>query len=336
MTNEKILLGHGSGGRMTSRLIRERILRHLGNPLLDLLDDAALVDLSGRKAAFTTDSYVVRPLFFPGGNIGKLSVCGTVNDLSVMGARPRALSLGLIIEEGFAMEDLERILASIRLTADEAEVAVVTGDTKVVERGAADGLFICTAGIGTFEEGFDLSGKKIEEGDVLLLSGTIGDHGVAIFSAREEMHLSSALVSDCAPLNHLILSVLSKTDGVKFMRDPTRGGLAAVLNEIAANTGLGVIIDETAIPIREEVRAICDLVGFDPLHLANEGKVLLVVSPDEAETALQSLRQHPLGTRASLIGRLTALSPGKVILKTSVGGRRIVDLPESDPLPRIC
>jgi hydrogenase expression/formation protein HypE len=333
---EKIMLGHGSGGLMSRRLIRELILGHLGNPLLDILDDAALADLGGSKVAFTTDSYVVRPLFFPGGDIGKLSVCGTVNDLAVMGARPRLISLGLILEEGFPLEDLDKILASIRRTADEASVQVATGDTKVVERGAADGLFINTAGIGTFEEGGDLSGRKIREGDMLLLNGTIGDHGAAIFSARQEMRLSSTLASDCAPLNGLIASVLAETGGVRFMRDPTRGGLAAVLNEIAADTGLGVTIDEKEIPVREEVRAICDLVGFDPLHLANEGKALLVVSPEEAQAALTALRRHPLGERASIIGSITASSPGKVILKTTSGGKRILDLPESDPLPRIC
>jgi hydrogenase expression/formation protein HypE len=336
--SDTILLAHGSGGQLTHALIREVFARHLSNPALDELGDAALLEWpagSGRLA-LTTDSYVVQPLFFPGGDIGKLAVCGTVNDLAVAGATPRYLSAGFILEEGLPRATLERVVASMAETARQAGVAVVTGDTKVVERGAADGLFINTAGVGFVPAGRALSPARLRPGDLIVVSGTVGDHGMAVMMQREGLTFSSALVSDCAPLNGLIEALLEAAPaGVRCMRDPTRGGLATTLNEWA-QAGVGIALDEPAIPVRDEVRAICEILGLDPLYAANEGKVLIGLSAEAAEVGLAALRAHPLGRRAAVIGCVTAEHPGRVILRTPLGARRILEMLAGAQLPRIC
>jgi hydrogenase expression/formation protein HypE len=334
--NDRVLLGHGSGGKLMERLIRESFLPIFQNDILARMGDSAILEMDGVRLAFTTDSYVISPLFFPGGDIGRLAVAGTVNDLAVSGARPLYLSLSLIIEEGFPLEDLDRINRSIRATADEAGVLVVTGDTKVVNRGAADGLFINTAGIGTLRPGVDTSGRNARPGDRILLSGTLGDHGIAVMCQREGLEVEAPLQSDVAPLNELIRGLLEPGEAVHFLRDPTRGGVASVLNEFARATGLAVVLQETQIPVRREVRGVCELLGLDPLYVANEGKCVAVVGVEHAEQALRILRDHPLGRDAREIGEVTHSPPGKVLLRTEIGGTRIVDPLIGEQLPRIC
>lgn len=328
-------MSHGSGGRLTRELIREVFLKELGNEFLHPLTDSAILNISGPRLAFTTDSYVVDPIFFPGGDIGRLSVFGTVNDISVMGARPLSLSLGLIIEEGFALEDLRRIVHSIKVSCEEAGVKVVTGDTKVVERGKGDGIFINTSGIGVLEDGIDLSSRRIEEGDVIIVSGTVGDHGAAIMAKRQDLGFDLEIESDCAPLNHLIGEVLSLGEAIRFMRDPTRGGLAGVLAEIAED-GVEMEVREVDVPIREEVQGFCEILGIDPLYLACEGRVVIVSARKGAEEVLKRLRSHPLGRGASLIGEVIGKGKGGVYLKTAYGTRRVLQLPAEYNLPRIC
>jgi len=316
-----ISLGHGSGGRLTWDLVNE-----MHRDLTDIqLTDSALLDVK-KRIAFTTDSFVVNPIFFPGGDIGKLSVCGTVNDLAVMGAEPLFLSSALIMEEGFEREKLKRIIASMAETSKSAGVRIVTGDTKVVERGKADGIFINTSGIGslgTYEQ------KRIEAGDEVVINGCIGQHAIAIMSSR--FGLDYRIDSDCAPLNGLISSL--PLDGVKFMRDPTRGGIAATLNEVVSGSDIGIELYEDRIPVSEEVRAVCELLGFDPLYLANEGKVVVIAS--DGEDVVEAMRKHPLGREAEIIGKVTE-DRGRVFLRSISGGRRIVDMPVADQLPRIC
>lgn len=332
-----VLLAHGSGGQLSHELVQEVFLRHFRNPVLASLDDAATLTLPGTRLAFTTDSYVISPLFFPGGDIGKLAVCGTVNDLAVSGARPLYLSAGFILEEGLPLETLERVVASMAETARAAGVEVVAGDTKVVDHGSADGLFINTAGIGLVPEDLCLTPQNLRPGDVLLVSGTIGDHGMAVMMQREGLAFQSALVSDCAPLNGLIQGVLSACgSAVRCMRDPTRGGLATTLNEWAQAAGVGIEAEEAAIPVREEVRAACEFLGLDPLYVANEGKVLVAVAPEAAERALAALRAHPLGREAARIGRVTEEHPRRVVLRTPFGARRVVEMLAGAQLPRIC
>jgi hydrogenase expression/formation protein HypE len=344
-----ILLAHGSGGQLGHELVEQVFLRHFANPTLSELNDSALLDISLytqyaiRSAqyapclAFTTDSYVISPLIFPGGDIGKLSVCGTVNDLAVTGAVPHYLSAGFIIEEGLAWETLEQIVASMAETAVSAGVQIVTGDTKVVDHGAADGLFINTAGVGFVPPGRELGPSKLRPGDRLLISGTIGDHGMAVMMRREGLEFSSPLISDCAPLNALIADLLAACpDGVRCMRDPTRGGLVATLNEWASTSELGLVIEETEIPLRQEVRGACEILGLDPLYVANEGKVVVAVAPESADAALAALRAHPLGREAALIGHVTADHPSRVVLRTPLGARRILDMLVGEQLPRIC
>jgi len=333
----KILLAHGGGGQMSDELIRRLIVPKLNNDTLAQLGDSAKLNLASGSICFTTDSYVVKPLFFNGGDIGKLAVCGTVNDLAVAGARPVALSLAMIIETGFEIELLEKILDSIGRTAQENDVKIVTGDTKVVEAGEADGIFINTAGVGVRLAGVELGFEKIAAGDKVIISGTIGDHGMTIISQRKDIKFQSQLKSDCAGLAGLTCELLQNSTGVKFMRDPTRGGLAAALNDIARATGLSVEINQARIPINPTVQAAADMLGFDVLNIANEGKFVAVVSPQAAENCLNICKKHPLGTNAGIIGQVVETSDVPIVeMTTRIGGRRIVQMPYGSELPRIC
>jgi len=305
------------------------------NPLLAKLDDSAVIDLSG-KLAFTTDSYVVSPIFFPGGDIGRLAVCGTVNDLAMSGAKPLYLSLSLIIEEGLPQNELNEIIDSIQKTAQEAGVEIVTGDTKVVHRGSADKLFINTAGIGIIPEGVVISGSKAKPGDKIILSGTIGDHGIAVLSQREGLSFSTQLESDCAPLGGLVAEMLGASPDIHCLRDPTRGGLATTLNELAEQSGVSIRIEEERIPVREEVLAACEMLGFDPLYVANEGKLMAIVPAKDADKILKAMQENHYGTGAAIIGEVKAEHPGRVVMKTCLGASRIVDMLVGDLLPRIC
>jgi hydrogenase expression/formation protein HypE len=336
MPEEKILLAHGSGGKLSHDLIKNVFLPRFLNPFLEPLDDSAKIINRDGSIAFTTDSYVVNPLFFPGGDIGKLAVFGTVNDLSMIGATPSYLSLALIIEEGFPIELLKKIISSIQEASEQAKVNIVTGDTKVVEHKAADQLFINTAGIGWVRPGIHLSGTNAKPGDRILLSGDIGDHEIAILSQREGFKFQETVESDCAPLNDLTGRMLDTCPSIRCMRDPTRGGLATTLNEIASKSNVGIVIDEKKVPYRESVKGICELLGLDPLYLANEGKLIAICPPDEAERLLQVMRDHPLGGNAEIIGRITEENPKKVILHTLIGGHRILDMLTGGQYPRIC
>lgn len=352
--SQAILLAHGSGGQLSHELVEQIFVRHFDNLILAELNDAAVVEFKdfkfqvpgsanlqpetcNLKLSFTTDSYVIQPLFFPGGDIGKLAVCGTVNDLAVVGAEPRYLSAGFIVEEGLPLEMLKRVVVSMAETARAAGVQIVAGDTKVVNHGAADGLFINTAGVGLVPAGVHLSPAHLCPGDLILINGTIGDHGMAVMMQREGLEFSSPLLSDCAPLNGLIAGLLAACPGaVHCMRDPTRGGLTTTLNEWATAAGVGIEIEETAIPVRETVRAACEMLGLDPLYVANEGKVIVAVAPEATDAALAALRAHPLGREAALIGRVTDEHPRRVVLRTPLGARRVVDMLVGAQLPRIC
>ena len=332
---DTISIGHGGGGRLARDLIKNLFLKHLNNPKLAPLGDSAVFELNGSTIALTTDSFVVKPIFFPGGDIGKLAVCGTVNDLSVVGARPLYLSCGIIIEEGFSLKDLEAITLSIKESADKAGVEVITGDTKVIEKATGGNIYINTAGIGIIENSIALGIDKINIGDKIILSGTIGEHGIAVISKREGFDFESTIESDCASLNEITQKAL-KAGCIKFMRDPTRGGLAAVLNEIAEDGSLDIKIDEDAIPVRDDVKGICSMLGLDPFYIANEGKVVIVAAKGDAENILRTLHNDPLGQNASIIGEVTGKGKYGVYLKTPYGGTRILDMPVDDPLPRIC
>jgi hydrogenase expression/formation protein HypE len=333
--DNRILLAHGSGGKLSHDLVRKHIISRITNPLLDRLDDSAVLDSEGRLA-FTTDSYVVSPIIFPGGDIGRLAVCGTVNDLSMAGAKPLYLSLSFIIEEGLAVNELEEIVRSIAETAAEAEIKIVTGDTKVVNRGDADRLFINTSGIGRIPNGIDISGANAKPGDKVILSGTIGDHGIAIMSKREGLNFSTTLESDCAPLNHLVADMLEESTLINCLRDPTRGGLATTLNEIAGQSSVGMELEERSIPVRDEVRGACELLGLDPLYVANEGKLVAIVDEKAAEPVLAKMKQNIYGKDAVIIGRVTGEHRGRVVLKTPYGSSRILDMLSGELLPRIC
>ena len=334
---ERVLLAHGGGGQLTSQLIRTLILPHLKNDPLSELGDSARQELESTSICLTTDSYVVKPLFFHGGDIGKLAICGTINDLAVAGSRPLALTLSLIIEDGFEMGLLARILQSIGQTARDNNVSVVTGDTKTVERGSADALFINTAGIGIRLPGVNPGLDRIAVGDKVLLNGTLGDHGMTIMSQREGIGFESQLVSDCAALADLTCTLFQRTGGVKFMRDATRGGLAAVLNEIVEGAKVGIEIRDADIPVKPSVQAAADMLGFDVLNIANEGKFVAIVSPEAAEACLELCRNHPLGRDAALIGEVVASQGVPLVeLRTKIGGRRIVQMPYGRELPRIC
>lgn len=333
---DEILLGHGSGGKLTARLIEQTIVPALDNAILRVLDDQALLAVHGETIAFTTDSFVVTPIFFPGGDIGELAVNGTVNDLAMGGARPKFLSLALILEEGFAIADLKRILVSIRRAAERAGVVVVTGDTKVVGRGCADKIFINTAGIGLPRPGASLSARRVQPGDAVVLSGSIGDHGMAILTKREGLELEGSLLSDTAPLHGLVDAMLDAYPDIHAMRDPTRGGLAATLVEIATRQRLGIDVDENEVPVKEPVRGACELLGLDPLFVANEGKLVAFVPEEGLDMVLRAMHRHRLGRDAVCIGRVTSAHPGLVVMKTPIGGQRALDLPFAEALPRIC
>jgi hydrogenase expression/formation protein HypE len=332
---DKILLAHGSGGRLAHDLVEKSLVKTLSNPLLDRLDDSAVFNLSGRLA-FTTDSYVVSPIFFPGGDIGKLAVCGTVNDLAMSGARPLYLSLAFIIEEGLALSELEKIVNSVQKTAEEAGVEIITGDTKVVPRGSADRLFINTAGVGLIPEGVDISGANAKPGDKVILSGAIGDHGIAVISQREGLSFSTKLKSDCAPLGGLVANMLNASPNINCLRDPTRGGLATTLNELAGQSKVSIRIEEKAIPVHEGVLGACEMLGFDPLYVANEGKLVAIVPPDDADKILKAMKKSKYGKDAVIIGEVAAEPVGRVVMKTVLGAHRIVDMLVGDLLPRIC
>jgi hydrogenase expression/formation protein HypE len=333
---ERITMAHGAGGKATQTLIEAIFLDELRNPLLEPLEDAARLQISGARLALTTDSYVVAPLFFPGGDIGDLAVNGTVNDLATSGAVPMFLSAGFILEEGFPVADLTRIVRSMRAAAEAAGVRVVTGDTKVVQKGKADGCYINTAGVGAIEHDLDLGVAHARPGDAIIVSGPIGDHGVTIMLARGELDIEADVVSDTAPLNGLVASLLEATSGVRALRDATRGGVATILNEIAKSADVGVQVSENEIPVRDVVRGAAELLGIDPMYVACEGRLVAVVDGDAADHALAAMRAHPLGEQAAVIGHVTADPPGIVQIKTAFGGSRIVDLLVGDPLPRIC
>jgi hydrogenase expression/formation protein HypE len=334
--HKQIVLAHGSGGRMTHRLIQQEILPHFGNAHLDLLHDGAILNVNGSKLAFTTDSYVVKPLFFPGGNIGTLAVNGTVNDLAMCGARPLYLSVGFILEEGLPMGQFRRIVQSMREAADAAGVQLVTGDTKVVDRGKGDQIFINTSGVGLIHPMADIRPSRARPGDKILLNGPIAAHGIAIMSVREGLEFETEIQSDTAPLNGLVETLLSANHNIHVLRDPTRGGLASALNEIAEQANVCIRLDETAIPLNEDIKAACEMLGFDPLYVANEGKLLAFVPPAEAQATLSSMRNHAFGREAAIIGEVLEGNPSLVTMKTRIGGTRVVDMLSGEQLPRIC
>ena len=337
LKERNILLGHGSGGRMMHELISDVFIKHFGNEILNEQSDSAILSVGSSEISFTTDSFVIDPLFFPGGNIGKLAVCGTVNDIAVSGAEPLYLSVSFIIEEGFPFNQLELIAESLASEAKKAGILIVTGDTKVVNKGKCDKLFINTAGIGRLKMKNRYISKALDlrEGDVIIINGNIGDHGLAVMNARESFNFKTLVESDCASLNHMIKEVLDKYP-VKFMRDPTRGGVATVMNELASKTNLGIELYESDLPVNKGVKAICEILGFDPLHIANEGKVLIVAAEKEGLKILDLLKKNILGKKSAIIGRIVNEHPGKVVLRNETGGRRIVDSLTGDQLPRIC
>ena len=327
---------HGGGGRAMAELIRTLFQKHFSNPILDQGNDGALVDIPPGRLVISTDSHVITPLFFPGGDIGELSVNGTVNDVAMMGAKPLYLSAGFILEEGFPLADLERIVISMASAAKAAGVMVVTGDTKVVEKGKGDGVFITTTGVGVVPEGIETSGNTAKPGQAVLVSGTMGDHGVAILSKRESLEFETEIVSDCAALNGLIADMLNAVPNITTLRDPTRGGLAATLNEIARASGVGMMLDEESIPIRPDVKAACEFLGLDALYVANEGKLICICEDADAETLLAVMRAHPLGENAARIGSVIADEARLIQMRTGFGGNRVVDWIAGEQLPRIC
>lgn len=334
--DERITLAHGAGGKATQTLIEAIFLDAFRNPVLEQLNDQAVFTVDGPRLAFTTDSFVVSPLFFPGGDIGELAVNGTVNDLAMSGARPLHLSAGFILEEGFPVDDLRRVATSMARAAEAAGVQVVTGDTKVVERGKADGCYINTAGVGSVEHGLTLGPAQVRPGDAVLVSGPIGDHGITVMLARGELDIETDLLSDTAPLHGPVDRLLAATSKVRCLRDATRGGVATILNEVARAANVAVVVDENAVPVRPEVRGASEILGIDPMYVASEGRFVAVVDGDDAEAALDALRSHPLGEDAAIIGRVKDDPPTLVLLKTEFGGTRIVDVLIGDPLPRIC
>lgn len=340
MNDTQVMLGHGSGGSMMKRLIDEVFYKAYGSEELLTGDDAAVLALGGARLAFSTDSFVVTPHFFPGGDIGRLAVCGTVNDVATSGATPRYISCAMVLEEGFPMEDLLRICASMRDAAEEAGVVIVTGDTKVVGRGSGDGIFINTSGVGELAPGVNLSGAFCKPGDKVLVSGTLGDHGITIMSCREGLNFQADIQTDAAPLNHLIAAVLDAAPHVRCFRDPTRGGLASTLNELAAQSGVDIEVSEESIPVKPAVLGACEMLGYDVLQVANEGKMVCVVAPDEAEAALAAMRSSAYGEDAAIIGEVCEISTPargpRVSLKTTFGSKRVLDMLVGEQLPRIC
>jgi hydrogenase expression/formation protein HypE len=339
--HRQIVLGHGSGGKLTADLIDKIFLPAFSNPVLDKLDDQAVLTIGGARLAFTTDSFVVTPIFFPGGDIGRLAVHGTVNDLAMSGARPLYLSAAFILEEGLPVDDLRRVVESMRIAAQDAGVQFVTGDTKVVNRGKGDQIFITTTGIGVIENGVNISADRARPGDKIILSGYLGDHGMAIMSQRENLEFEGTIESDCASLNGLVASMLATTpvggaDFIHCLRDPTRGGAATTLNEIARRAQVGMVLQEHSIPVRESVKGACEVLGIDPLYVANEGKLIAIVSPEMADSVLRQMRQHKLGRDAGIIGEVVANHSGLVLMKTEIGGTRVLDVMFGEQLPRIC
>ena len=332
-----VLMAHGGGGRLTQMLIDRMFLPAFDNPTLEMLHDGAILEVDGSRLAFSTDSFVVSPLFFPGGDIGSLAVHGTVNDLAMCGARPLGLSTGFILEEGLPMEDLWRVVRSMQQAAQAAGVSIVTGDTKVVDRGKGDGVFINTTGLGLIPPGVHVSPRRARPGDMVLVNGAIAVHGMAIMSVREGLEFETALESDSAALHGLVARILEAAgDGVHVLRDPTRGGVASALNEIAAQAQVGFRLEETHIPVWEEVRGACEILGLDPLYVANEGKCLVIVDREAADSALAAMRDHPLGQEAAIIGEVVEDHPGKVFMRSRIGGMRVVDVLSGEQLPRIC
>lgn len=336
MRRDRILLAHGGGGSLTRELIETMFLTKLENPHLRLLDDSAVLAIGGKGYAFTTDSYVVSPYLFPGGNIGKLAVCGTVNDLAVMGAQPLWMSLGFILEEGLLLTDLQNIVESIRATAAEVGVQIVTGDTKVVERGKCEGLYINTAGIGQVVTPHSLGAANVKPGDAIIINGPIGEHGIAVMSRREGIAFQTNIVSDCAPLWPLAKAILDTGAQIHAMRDPTRGGVAAAILDMARASNVGIRLREDTLPISREVRGACDLLGLDPLTIANEGKVLVFCRATDAAQVLTTMKEHPLGRESCVIGEASETPKGMALLRTTIGGERIIDMPTGEDLPRIC
>ena len=334
--HKQIVLGHGSGGKLTSELIQKVFLPAFSNDYLSRLDDQAVLQLDGSRVAFTTDAFVVTPIFFPGGDIGSLAIHGTVNDLAMSGAKPLYIAAAFILEEGLATEELCRVVRSMSEAAKEAGVLLVTGDTKVVNRGKGDKLFITTTGLGMVDNSVRISADRARPGDKILLSGTIGDHGMAIMSQRENLEFEGTIESDTASLHTLVADMLRAGVEIHCLRDPTRGGVATTLNEIAASSRAGMVIDERRIPVRETVKGACEILGLDPLYVANEGKLLAIVKSDSAALALQAMRKHPLGGDAQVIGEVVSAHPGMVLMKTAIGGTRVVDVMFGEQLPRIC
>jgi len=334
---EQIVMGHGAGGRMSHQLIQKAFLPAFQNPALQAGNDAALVDPGLRQQlSISTDAHVVWPLFFPGGDIGRLAVCGTVNDVAMLGAQPLYLTAGFILEEGLEMRTLQRVIASMQAAAREAGVQIVAGDTKVVQKGKADGLYITTAGIGVVRPNVHIGGAQAQTGDAIILSGSIGDHGIAVLGARGELGFQSGIQSDVAPLNHLIEAMLNASENIHVLRDPTRGGLATTLNEIAIQSNVGIQLNEKTIPIRPEVGAACEMLGFDPLYIANEGKLVCFVTREDADNVLKAMHGTKYGEEAVIIGEVTAEPPGRVLLKTTFDSTRVVDMLAGEMLPRIC
>ncbi len=336
MKSKAITLDHGSGGLASHALIEELFLPLLANPFLERLDDSAVLPLKGHSLAFTTDSYVVDPIFFPGGDIGSLSVFGTVNDLAMQGASPRYLTLALVMEEGLSLEELEKIIASIARAAERAGVAVVSGDTKVVPKGKADKIFINTSGIGLIAEGIEVGSHNARPGDIVVINGPVGDHGMAILAQREGLNLSLSLESDCAPLNHMVAAILERYPSIHVLRDPTRGGVATALNEIASASNVGIVLEEEGLPINSSVKWASEILGLDPLYIANEGKCLVFAPPELAQGVVEVMKQFPEGKQARPIGYVTRENPGRTLLKTLVGGTRILSMLTGEQLPRIC
>jgi hydrogenase expression/formation protein HypE len=336
MQTERIQMDHGAGGRASHDLVANTFMPALANPILKELNDSALLNLQDVRLAISTDSYVVDPIFFPGGDIGSLAVHGTVNDLAMRGAQPRYLSAGFILEEGLEITDLEKLLTSMGQAAREAGVQVAAADTKVVERGKADRIFINTAGVGIIAPGVDIAGQNAKPGDVVLINGPVGDHGIAVLSMREGLSFQTDIESDSAPLNGLVSDMLEVSRNIHVLRDPTRGGVATALNEVAKQSRVGIELEEAELPVRSEVHAACEMLGLDPLYVANEGKVLAVVASEDADQVLDKMRQHQLGRDSCVIGMVVSEHPERVVLRTGIGGRRIVDMLSGEQLPRIC
>lgn len=334
--NEQIVLGHGSGGKLTHDLVTKIFKQAFNNPILAANNDAGAITQSGVNLSISTDAHVVKPLFFPGGDIGRLAVCGTVNDVSMLGAKPLYLTASFILEEGLPIETINKVVTSMQTAAEEAGVQIIAGDTKVVEKGKADGLYISTTGVGITDPNYVINGSNAQPRDMVIVSGPIGDHGIAVLSARGELGFETDIQSDVAPLNSLIQCILNTSNNIHVLRDPTRGGLATTLNEIAQQSHMGIILDELAIPVRPEVQSACEMLGFDPLYIANEGKLVVIVSPQDAETVMSAMKSHPYGHEAQIIGEVATEPPGRVLIKTIIGSHRVVDVLMGELLPRIC